>query len=95
MTQHEFNNALMVAQPGAKISYYMGSLMADRIRGKDDMAIHALGTAAWQAYEKGHCLLVQKRFGTRGMNMFEYIAIKLPPPKPIRRRFAMKETFNV
>jgi len=74
MTIKEFETALHNAPVGGKILYYTGLLILDREVGRQFAAIHAIGTAAWEAYKAGKVTLVQKSLPCFGA---EYYAVKL------------------
>lgn len=68
------------APAGARIGYYRGSLMRDRVWGPRFLEVEALARAVWQAMEEGKVMLVQRKV----LGTYEYTAIKLPAPyKPV------------
>lgn len=79
MTATEFAMWLTHAAPGATAVYFSGDSLA-RARGVDvkhktaaQEAAHAVGNAAWQAYERGAVTLVQRRHGFAN---YDFIAVK-------------------
>lgn len=77
MTRKSFKEAVEAAKPGEDITYHIGSLMFDRVRGRRFAAVHNTATAAWEVMEAGIVRLVQRHiYGFR----FEYIATKLAAP---------------
>ena len=64
---------LATAQKGDPVVYHRGSLMFDRLRGPNFQNVHAIATAAWEAFMAGRCTLVQHRISPLE---FDYIAIK-------------------
>jgi hypothetical protein len=78
LARTEFQSLLASARRGEAIVYYTGYLLNDR---KEGSQLEATADAAWAEHVAGRCLLVQKRIAD---GVYEYIAIKLDPPKPVR-----------
>lgn len=73
MTRMSFLADLATARAGDKIVYHTGLLMMDRLFGPEFQNIHAIATAALDAFKEGRVHLVQKRI-SRGV--CAYIAVK-------------------
>lgn len=68
-----FREQLALAKTGEKVIYHTGSLAYDRVRGQRFAEVHALGCAAYEAYERGECTLTTKKLGP---NTSDYYAVK-------------------
>ena len=73
MTRASFLANLATAKPGDKIVYHTGLLMMDRMFGPTFQNVHAIGTAALEAWDENRVHLVQKRIAP---GVCAYIAIK-------------------
>lgn len=73
MTRVTFLSALSAARKGEKIIYHTGWLMTDRRFGPTFDRVHAVATAAMEAWNDARVHLVQRRLGP---NVYEYIAVK-------------------
>ena len=73
MTRASFLADLATAKPGDKIVYHTGLLMMDRMFGPTFQNVHAIGTAALEAWDENRVHLVQKRIAP---GVCAYIAIK-------------------
>jgi ferric-dicitrate binding protein FerR (iron transport regulator) len=73
MTRVSFLAEVATARPGDEIIYHTGLLMMDRMFGPEFQNVHAIATAAMEAWKEGRVHLVQKRVA-RGI--CAYIAIK-------------------
>lgn len=76
-TSADFHKALGALDHGQRLIYHVGDLRSDAKRFRP---IFDIGKAAWDAYEAGECLLVQRRVSE---SRFEYIAVRLSPPRPV------------
>lgn len=77
MTKDLFVAAVAAAKPGERVLYHTGMLMADRVYGRDFMAIHATAREAFDLMEAGVVRLFQTKFGE---GRYDYLAEKLAPP---------------
>lgn len=75
LSRLDFIDQLAAARRGQGIVYHVGWLIPDRSHGLDFMKVHGVALAAWDAYEKGICTLVQKTLTPGGLH--DYIAVKL------------------
>ena len=74
MTRMQFLSDLATAKPGDWIIYHTGYLFRDREFGPDFQNVHAVATAAYDAYDEARVTLVQRRIGP---GVYAYCAIKL------------------
>ncbi len=81
---------------GQALIYHTGSLMYDRSRrSPDHRAVGSVAKVLLAAHERGEVTLVQRKTGEVTQSVlgpvfqFDYIAIKLPPPQPERKRRRM------
>ena len=75
MTRMSFLADLSTAKAGDKIVYHTGLLMMDRMFGPTFQNVHAIATAALEAWDENRVHLVQKRIAP---GVCTYIAIKRP-----------------
>lgn len=61
MNRVSFLSAISSARRGEKVVYHTGLLLIDRHRGPTFQDVHAVATAAWEAYEEGRVTLTQQR----------------------------------
>ena len=80
-----FLTRVKFSEHGARITYHVGNLYVDRQCGAatetlHSPAINAVAHAAWDAMEKGHVRLIQRKLRD---GIYEYIAEKLVPARPV------------
>lgn len=81
MTRSSFEEKVLLATVGERITYHIGSLMYDRTRGGDFMTVDNVAHAAFLACEAGSVHLTQRYIAPCS---YEYIAVKKPAPrKPV------------
>lgn len=73
MTRMSFLSALATARKGETVVYHTGLLMMDRLFGPEFQNVHAISTAAMEAWKEKRVHLVQKRI-SHGVCV--YMAIK-------------------
>ena len=68
----EFRLKVRNLRPGTRIVYHVGNLLYDR---EQDKWVHRRAQIAWEAYEAGQALLLQRR--TVGSADVEYLLHKI------------------
>ncbi len=74
MNRVSFLTALATAKPKDCIIYHTGYLLHDRQFGPEFQNVHAIATAAYEAYDEARVTLVQKRIAP---GVCAYVAVKL------------------
>lgn len=74
MNRMQFLSQLAALKPGERLVYHTGNLIYDRENGPDFQNVHAVGVAAYEAYDEARITLVQKRIAP---HICAYVAVKL------------------
>lgn len=75
MTKQDWVDFILRAKPGQQIVYHRGLLMQDRDE-PFGLEAHKIGKMAWNAYQAGKVVLLQRRIHDAEPSACEYIAVR-------------------